>query len=120
PQNLNFDLIGGVNFKKGCYIGQEIVARLHWKGQAKNRALRFVCELLSLQPGQTLHAADGRALGEIIECAVNENNELEFLLNVRLDAAQDKLPIQTDPATDIRLLTLPYAIPSTEAAHSQE
>lgn len=118
PQNLNFDLIGGVNFKKGCYIGQEIVARLHWKGQAKNRALHFVSSNLDINAGETVHTESGRALGEIISCAVNENNELEILLNARLDSVQDSLTIPTNPTTILRLLTLPYAIPSTEASHS--
>jgi len=120
PQNLNFDLIGGVNFKKGCYIGQEIVARLHWKGQAKNRATRFSCADLALQPGQVLHNESGRALGEVVHVALNENNELELLVNIRLDALQDSITIHANAPTQLRALTLPYAIPSTEASHSSE
>ena len=123
PQNLNFDLIDGVNFKKGCYIGQEIVARLHWKGQAKNRAMHFVTSALSLEPGNLLHDVNvegvaGRALGEVISRAVNENNELEFLLNVRLDQVQNTLTISENPSATAGLLTLPYAIPNSEATHS--
>ena len=37
PQMLNYDLLGGVNFKKGCYTGQEIIARLHYRGESKKR-----------------------------------------------------------------------------------
>lgn len=123
PQNLNFDLIDGVNFKKGCYIGQEIVARLHWKGQAKNRAMHFVTSTLSLEPGSVLHTvnvegAEGRALGEVISRAMNENNELEFLLNVRLDQVQNTLTTSENPPVTAGLLTLPYAIPNSEATHS--
>ncbi|WP_157981105.1 tRNA-modifying protein YgfZ [Aliidiomarina haloalkalitolerans] len=41
PQMVNLDKIGGINFKKGCYIGQETVARMHYKGQNKRRLMRL-------------------------------------------------------------------------------
>lgn len=41
PQMLNLDLIDGISFKKGCYTGQEVVARLHYKGKAKRRLARL-------------------------------------------------------------------------------
>jgi len=44
PQMLNLDLLDGINFKKGCYTGQEIVARMHYLGKLKQRM--FVCELM--------------------------------------------------------------------------
>ena len=37
PQSLNYDLTGHISFKKGCYTGQEVIARLHYRGQAKRR-----------------------------------------------------------------------------------
>jgi folate-binding protein YgfZ len=43
PQMVNLDLLGGINFKKGCYTGQEIVARMHYLGKLKQRM--FVCQL---------------------------------------------------------------------------
>lgn len=44
PHMLNFDLIGAVSFDKGCYTGQEIVARTHFRGSSKRRMYRFHCE----------------------------------------------------------------------------
>jgi len=41
PQMMNFDLNGGINFKKGCYTGQEVIARLHYRGEAKQRLFRI-------------------------------------------------------------------------------
>ena len=41
PQQVNYDLIGGINFKKGCYTGQEIVARTHYLGKIKRRMVHF-------------------------------------------------------------------------------
>lgn len=51
PQAINFDLIGGVNFEKGCYPGQEIVARSHYLGKSKRRAF-----LATLQGGEAILA----------------------------------------------------------------
>jgi len=48
PQMLNLDILGGINFKKGCYTGQEIVARMHYLGKLKQRM--FVCKLNSSEP----------------------------------------------------------------------
>ena len=44
PQHVNYDLFDGVNFKKGCYTGQEIVARTHYLGKVKRRMYRFICD----------------------------------------------------------------------------
>lgn len=44
PQNVNYDLINGINFKKGCYTGQEIVARTHYLGKVKKRMYQFTCK----------------------------------------------------------------------------
>jgi folate-binding protein YgfZ len=58
PQMINFELVGGVNFKKGCYPGQEIVARSQYRGSVKRRAFVFESDALA-QPGQEVfHSAD--------------------------------------------------------------
>lgn len=48
PQAFNLDINEGINFKKGCYIGQEAIARMHYRGKTKKRAVRFLgsCETL--------------------------------------------------------------------------
>ena len=51
PQMLNYELIGGVDFQKGCYPGQEIVARSQYRGTIKRRMFLFECDDLA-QPGQ--------------------------------------------------------------------
>ena len=43
PQMLNFDLIGGISFTKGCYTGQEIIARMKYRGKVKRRCIGFTC-----------------------------------------------------------------------------
>ncbi len=59
PQMLNLDLIGGVSFSKGCYVGQEIVARAQHLGRLKRRTLRYVGPPDAvLQPAQALFSGE--------------------------------------------------------------
>ena len=69
PHMLNLDLLDAINFDKGCYTGQEIVARTHYKGATKRRTLRFKSE----NPVSTGDAVtlDGRDIGEVINVAGN-------------------------------------------------
>lgn len=61
PQMLNLDLIGGISFKKGCYTGQEVVARLHYKGKAKRRLGRLFWSGGQGPEGSTLFSESGAA-----------------------------------------------------------
>ena len=67
PQMVNLDLLGGINFKKGCYTGQEIVARMHYLGKLKQRM--FVCKLEGeAKSGDRVIAAD-KSAGNIVSVA---------------------------------------------------
>jgi folate-binding protein YgfZ len=60
-QMLNLDLLDAISFKKGCYTGQEVIARAHYRGQVKRRMQRFYTETdVPLVPGERLRLADGR------------------------------------------------------------
>lgn len=71
PQELNYDLLGYISFNKGCYTGQEIVARMHYRGKAKKRLYR-----LGIQSGEPLSVHSqictqaGQSIGEIISVAL--------------------------------------------------
>lgn len=75
PQTLNMDLNGGIDFKKGCYPGQEIIARSHYRGTVKRRMARGAIPWANSQtlppPGADLYIAqgDGRPAGRIIDLA---------------------------------------------------
>ncbi len=58
PQMVNFDLTGAVDFRKGCYTGQEIVARMQYLGRLKRRMYRVHADAADLQPGQPVYSAD--------------------------------------------------------------
>lgn len=67
PQMLNMDLSNGINFKKGCYTGQEIIARMHYLGKLKQRG--FVCKItnkVGVSIGEKLSNGDGKTLGNVV------------------------------------------------------
>ncbi|WP_430459620.1 YgfZ/GcvT domain-containing protein [Thalassolituus sp. LLYu03] len=66
PQFIDWQVQGGVNFKKGCYTGQEIVARLQYLGKAKKQLVSVsASQPLDLKPLDALHDAHGKSIGEI-------------------------------------------------------
>lgn len=73
PQFINLDLLGGVNFKKGCYVGQEVIARLHYLGAVKRRAMIIRGKGDKPPEGAKLLDAKGATMGEVIN-AVNDND----------------------------------------------
>ena len=80
-QMLNLDLLGAIAFDKGCYTGQEVIARAHYRGRVKRRMQRW--HNLSgarLEPGQAAQATDGRSL--IVVRAVTDGPGSQELLAV--------------------------------------
>lgn len=67
-QMANLDLLGGISFDKGCYTGQEIVARLHYLGQLKRRLFTARIDGPAPAPGTAVHAeGETQAVGEIVD-----------------------------------------------------
>ncbi len=78
-QMLNLDLLDGISFNKGCYTGQEIIARAHYRGQVKRRMQRFVtASATPLEPGARVQLADGRG-AQVVMAAVTPAGGQEFL-----------------------------------------
>ena len=69
PQWVNLDQLGGIGFDKGCYTGQEIVARLHYLGNLKKRLFRLRSDGPAPLPGSEIfvEGGDGQAVGEIVD-----------------------------------------------------
>ena len=92
PQDLNFDLNGTVSFTKGCYTGQEIIARLHYRGTPKRR-LHRAQSAANVTPGQTLRDGEKQAIGSVVNvshCA--EHHDL--LIELKPDAAKTAVFIE--------------------------
>jgi len=97
PQSLNMDLIEGINFKKGCYTGQEIVARTHYLGKVKRRMYRaFIKSRADLNPGDLILNNNGEEIGQLVRSA-NENDEkTNMLIELRVDQAREALFIKSE------------------------
>lgn len=74
PQWCNLDSLGGISFDKGCYTGQEIVARMHYLGSVKRRMVRATCALPAPAPGTALFIGDNeQSVGEIVQTALTND-----------------------------------------------
>jgi len=124
-QMLNLDLLGAIAFDKGCYTGQEVIARAHYRGRVKRRMQRW--HNLSgtrLEPGQAVQSADGRSL--IVVRTVTDgpgSQELLAVGNYSSDApiadatTADETGVNGTAAGDASVprvsgpLSLPYTLP---------
>lgn len=113
PQMVNFDVLGGVNFKKGCYPGQEIVARSQYRGTIKRRTALAHAEAAT--PGdEVFHSDDpGQPSGLVINVAPAEKGGVDCLVEIKL-AALDNGSVHVGSASGpaLTFLPLPYAFPS--------
>jgi folate-binding protein YgfZ len=97
PQSLNMDLIEGINFKKGCYTGQEIVARTHYLGKVKRRMYRaFIKSQVDLNPGDQILNKNGEETGQLVRSAKENNEKTNLLIELRVDQAHEALFIKNE------------------------
>jgi folate-binding protein YgfZ len=112
PQMANLDVLGGINFKKGCYPGQEIVARMHYLGKLKRRM--YLAHLESVdapQAGDELFSADmeGQASGMIANAAPAPDGGYDILAVIQT-ASVESATVQTSTGIALQFLTPPYAL----------
>jgi hypothetical protein len=112
-QMLNLDVLGAIAFDKGCYTGQEVIARAHYRGRVKRRLQRFrTAEPRQLQPGDTGELSDRRPF-RVVE-AVRLADGCEFLAVAPLPG-EPRTAAAPAPASAPRLdatqLPLPYELP---------
>ncbi|MET0534289.1 MAG: hypothetical protein ABW171_08700 [Steroidobacter sp.] len=106
-QMLNIDLLGGVSFEKGCYTGQEIIARTHFRGAVKRRMFLFHSDGPPPAPGTRVLAGDQHA-GDVVDAA-NADNGSEILAVISLVQLKSELRLEGRSATLARV-SLPYAV----------
>jgi len=89
PQELNLEDIGGLSFTKGCYPGQEIVARVHYRGQAKRRMYGGHAETgTAACPGMKLVDDSGKTAGSIIRSVPASGNSVRILAVISIAATK--------------------------------
>jgi tRNA-modifying protein YgfZ len=86
-QMLNLDALGAIAFDKGCYTGQEIIARAHYRGRVKRRMQRFLTDApAQLAPGDNRTLSDGRTF-KVVRAVRGDDGRCEFLAVVGSAAA---------------------------------
>lgn len=113
PQMINFELIGGVNFKKGCYPGQEIVARTQYLGKLKRRTLlAHVASPEAAAGKEVFSSADpGQPCGMIVNAEASAPGEAECLVEIKT-AALDEGTVHLGSASGpvLSFHPLPYSL----------
>ena len=118
PQMLNLDLLGAVNFSKGCYVGQEIIARAQHLGRIKRRMLRYVGPArAALQPGHALFS--GQSLAAQVVAATSDAVSTQCLAVVELRFCGDLLGARPG-GSEFVPADLPYAIPAPAAIDADD
>ncbi|MEP7301260.1 MAG: folate-binding protein [Caldimonas sp.] len=120
PQMVNFELVGGVDFRKGCYPGQEVVARSQYRGSTKRRTFLFRSDADAIA-GQDVFgsAAGAEAVGTVAQAATRPDGAgSSALVEVRLAALGDaELHLGSADGQGLRRAALPYPVPlDAEAA----
>jgi len=113
-QMLNLDLLGAIAFEKGCYTGQEVIARAHYRGRVKRRLQRFrTLAPAALAPGAAGRLADGRSF-RVVDAVALGDGGCEFLAVAPLPGTEpeaEAAPGQAGPALEAEPLPLPYELP---------
>ena len=114
PQMINFEILGGVDFKKGCFPGQEVIARSQYRGTLKRRMYRLSGPA-EMTPGQEIfHTTDpGQPCGQIVNAApAAHDGGWEALAELKIALAEqpDGLRLGADSGPALQLQSLPYPV----------
>ncbi|RZJ53264.1 MAG: tRNA-modifying protein YgfZ, partial [Acidovorax sp.] len=111
PQMLNYESVGGVNFKKGCYPGQEVVARSQFRGTLKRRA--YVAHAASeVAVGAEVFSTNDleQPCGTVVQVAAAPAGGFDAIVSLQIAAAQDSLQVGAADGVALSLQPLPYAL----------
>jgi folate-binding protein YgfZ len=118
PQMVNMQLVDGISFTKGCYVGQEVVARMKYLGKLKRRMYRaHVVTDQRPSPGDELFSphekSSGQGVGSVVDARPSPDGGYELLVTVTDSAyAEDDLHLQNESGPQLDFLSLPYTFES--------
>jgi folate-binding protein YgfZ len=112
PQMINLELVGGVSFKKGCYPGQEIVARSQYLGKLKRRtALATIADPAAAAGAELFSVEDpAQPCGMIVNAAPNGAGGVDALVEIKLAALDQAVHLGSTTGARVEFLTMPYAL----------
>ena len=108
PTMLNLEPLGGISYEKGCYPGQEVVARMHYRGQLKRRLYHAAVAGDPPAAGTAVEDTEGNEAGVVVNAAPTSGGGSELLAVLRIEKADSDLRVDT---RSIQLLDLPYPPP---------
>lgn len=112
PQMINLDALDGINYKKGCYTGQEIVARTHYLGKVKRRTqLAHIATNEQPQAGDDVFSTgSNEPVGKIVRSAPSPQGGFDVLAEIRLESLETgTIRLKSVDGPTLELLKLPYA-----------
>ncbi len=120
PHRVNFHLLGGLDFEKGCYLGQEVIARLHYRGTLKHHMYLYEVSITEhLQPGlAVVELENGKTVGYIVDTIESDPKQWLALI-VMQQAWQGIEEASINGHVHLKQLALPYSIEPTSAAVSK-
>ncbi|MDR2174218.1 MAG: hypothetical protein LBE32_08515 [Burkholderiales bacterium] len=119
PQSANWDALGGLDFQKGCYPGQEIIARTRYLGRIKERLYLARCEEeAAFTVGTPLYspAFGEQACGLIVNTAPDRQGQI-MLVSFQTTAADSPIHVARPDGPMLTLLPLPYELPADETVN---
>lgn len=117
-QAANWDVLGGIDFQKGCYTGQEIIARTQYLGRLKERTFAFHTESREAAPGDRIFSSafDGQPCGTVVDAAPSPGGGSDLLAVLQIAAAErGDARLRAVDGPPLVALPLPYAIPAGKA-----
>ena len=113
PQMVNLDLLNGINFRKGCYPGQEIVARTHYLGRLKQRMYRASLprDQAVPAPGTALAAPNlpGQPAGTVVDAQRGPDGQVDLLAVIQISSHDEGIVSLQDARLTFRDLPYPLA-----------
>jgi tRNA-modifying protein YgfZ len=111
PQMLNYESVGGVNFKKGCYPGQEVVARSQFRGTLKRRAYIAHAEREVAVGAEVFAVSDlEQPCGMVVQVAAAPSRGFDLIVSMQISAAEGSLQVGAVDGVPLALQPLPYAL----------
>jgi len=108
PQELNYDLLGHVSFTKGCYTGQEIVARMHYRGKAKKRLHAYILDSdTPPEKHEKILTQQGSSIGEVIQSFATSQNQ-HHVLAISSEPDAEELHLGHQPNCLLKALPLQH------------
>jgi len=117
PQMINFEVVGGVNFKKGCYPGQEIVARSQYLGKLKRRMMLATIATMEAAAGMDVFSSEDpeQPCGMIVNAERSSDSTMDCLVEIKTATLEHgSIHLRSAAGAALKFAALPYTLPDSE------